>query len=105
MSYALRLIARDVPALKTRIAASDAPPAVQTALMSAIDALTLEDTSPASYVIYVDAIGIAEPHEVNGTFVVRRIEALDEVIVAPAPVIAEPEREVVTAQYNAPSPL
>lgn len=84
MPYTLRLIGRDRPTLKRRIAESAAPAALRVALTAAVDDLVTEDSSPASYVTLVEAQGNDEPGEISATFSVRRIEATDDVLVIPA---------------------
>lgn len=84
MSYTLRLIGKDRPTLKRRIAESSAPDALRVALTAAVDDLVTDDTSPANYVTLIEATGDDEPGEISATFSVRRIEATDDVLVLPA---------------------
>lgn len=106
MSYSLRLIGRDRPTLKRRIADAAIPDALRLALTLAVDDLVTEDTSPASYVTLIQADGNDEAHEISATFSVRRIEAIDDVLVLPE----DPERPfsqpaVVVAQPVETKPL
>lgn len=88
MSYTLRLIGRDRPTLKRRIASAAVPDALRLALTAAVDDLVTEDTSPQDYLLLVEAQGNAEASEISSTFSVRRIEMVDDVLVRPA----DPER-------------
>ena len=80
MTYALKLITRDKAQAKARIATSDLPPALQAAVVEALNAVTTEDTSPNTYVVVVDAGGDSAAHEVSFHITVSRVEVLGDVM-------------------------